>query len=68
MKEIIKKSPRMLLLEEEYKKPIEELLRYYYVDLGMSIHEVSKEINVDFPRVHYWLKKAGIYSHKLKIK
>ncbi len=67
MKPIKNKSKHILLIEEEHHLQIEELLRRLYVDEGLSIQELATRINVTYLTAHRWLKKAGIYSHKLSL-
>lgn len=65
MKTINKKTNKMLKIEEEYGVPIEELLRFLYVDENIPLVDLAKMIGVHKSLLVKWLVLAGIYSRKL---
>lgn len=67
MKPIPNKTQSMQQIEQRLGIPIEELLRIKYVDENKSHSQIATELNIDYTTVIYWLKKAGIYSRKLRL-
>lgn len=67
MKQIAKKTPKMLRVEANQGIEIEELLRKLFVDEHKSIHAISSQLGISYPVVISWLDKAGIYSRRLLI-
>ncbi|MDD2493883.1 MAG: DUF1492 domain-containing protein [Tissierellia bacterium] len=65
MKVIHNKSKAMLLIENNKKQNIEELLRIMYVDQNMNIHDICRELNISYVTALKWLGQAGIYSRML---
>ncbi len=57
---IVKKSPRMLEIEETIGENIEEYLTRTYVHEGMSGIEISEELAVGAPVVYGWMRKSSI--------
>lgn len=66
MKQIKNRSPTMELIEKNFNKPIEEILRIKYVEENKKVTAIAKEIGISYVTVIKWLKLAGIYSRKLK--
>ncbi len=67
MKIIPNKTPSMKQVEQRFDIPIEELLRIKYVVESKSHFQIADELNINYTTVIYWLKKAGIYSRKLRL-
>jgi len=67
MKPIKNKTQAMLEIEKKYNKPIEEVLRYYTVDEGLTYRKLSSVLGIYRGTALIWLKQAGIYSKKLDI-
>jgi predicted DNA-binding protein YlxM (UPF0122 family) len=55
------------LVERLYNKPIEEILKYFYLEKDMSMEEVSKELTVSVGSIVNWLNKYGITKHQNKL-
>ena len=67
MKDIIRKSEKVLSVEKEYGVRIEDLLRKLYVDDNLSEEKISQMLNLHINTIKKLLPKAGIYSHRLNI-
>lgn len=67
MKYIANKTKTMLVIEQTFNKPIEEILRIKYVDENKSHEQITKELNISYPTLISWLKLSGIYSRMLSI-
>jgi len=67
MKKIRNKTHSMLVIEQTFNKPIEEILRIKYVDENKSHEQITKELNISYPTLISWLKLSGIYSRMLSI-
>lgn len=48
------------LLEMLYQKPINELLKELYVDRGLTIKQIAKELEISSYAVWSWLKEFDI--------
>ena len=66
MVEIKNKTKAMLQLEEKFNLPFEALLYKLYVVDDMKQEDMSKFLNIPRKTLIIWLRKAKIYSHKLK--
>ena len=67
MKNIHNKTNSMLICEQTFNMPIEEILRIKYVDENKSHEQITKELNISYPTLISWLKLSGIYSRMLSI-
>ena len=67
MKKIKDKTERMLEIEKEFGEKIEILLHRMYVDESRIIKDIMTALSIDRITVYRWLRKAGLYSHRLKI-
>lgn len=67
MKAITNKNKRMLQVEQENKKEIEELLRVMFVDDNIKLNDIAKQLSISPLTAARWLKLAGIYSRRLKL-
>ena len=67
MKVIEKKTSKMKFIEDKFGVPLEELLRCLYVDQNKSFKQMEKELGLNQTLIIAWLKKAGIYSRRLKL-
>lgn len=65
MKRNIKKTKRMLLIEEQQGEKIENILRTMFVDRNMLLRDIGKELNLNRQYVADWLDRCGIYSRHL---
>ena len=68
VKEIHRKTKKMLEVETKTKERIEETLRRLFVDENKSHEEITKELSISYVTVVKWLSLAGIHSRKLNIK
>lgn len=51
------------LLERLYSKPLEEILKHFYIEKDMSMEEVAKEMTVSVGSIANWLSKYNIVKH-----
>lgn len=56
----IKKTRKILEIEEKFGKGINELLAEFYLEKSLSTYEIAKKLNVSNSAVLNWLKKCGI--------
>ncbi len=56
----MKKTPKMLEVEERIGEPIDVYLRREYVDEGMNAREIGEKFGVSEAPVLRWLRKYGI--------
>ncbi len=68
VKEIHRKTKKMLEIETKTKERIEETLRRLFVDENKSHEEIAKELSISYVTVLKWLNLAGIHSRKLNIR
>lgn len=66
MKEILNKNTKMKQVENNVGVGLEEKLRQLYVDEHKSINQIAQILQISYATAFHWLKKAGIYSRKLK--
>ena len=59
------KNNYKVLLEKLFGKPYNELLVEMYVEKGMSIREIAKELGLSIGTVHNTIKELGLVK-KLK--
>lgn len=57
-----KKTKQMIHVEEQYGKPIEEVLRNMYVDGRLGIDDISALVGVSYVTAHGWLSECNITS------
>ncbi len=57
----------MKQIEQRFNIPIEEVLRIKYVDENKPHSQITNELNISYTTLIHWLKKAGIYSRKLRL-
>lgn len=67
MKKIQDKTPAMLRIEEEFGKPIEEILRHMYVDDRLNHVQMIARLGISYPTLIKWLKLAGVRSRRLNV-
>lgn len=48
------------LLERLYNKPLEEILKHFYLEQDMTMEQVAKEMSVSVGSVVNWLNQYGI--------
>lgn len=67
MKEIKNKTNAMKLVEKAHggEKPLEEILRVLYVEEGLNIHQIGKELGISPSTAYRWLKEADITMRKM---
>lgn len=68
MKPIQNKTQRMLALEIQFKRPIEEVLQDMYVNNNMHASDMMRELGLTKRIIFHWLELAGIYSRRLNLK
>lgn len=68
VKEIHRKTKKMLEIETKTKERVEETLRRLFVDENKSHKEIAKELSISYVTVVKWLNLAGIHSRKLNIR
>lgn len=56
----IKKTPRMLKIEEKFDEPLESLLKRWYVKEGKSTRAIGRKIGYGGMQIYNWLLKIGI--------
>lgn len=66
MREIRNKTNAMLRLESQYSVNIEELLRRKYVDEGLTIDKLARQLIISRKTAWNWLKEAGITCRRMK--
>ena len=67
MKQIKRKSKKMIDIEKDKGECIEEILRSMFVDENKSIIDITNELDLSYATTISWLKQAGIYSRRLNI-
>lgn len=67
MRVIEDKTKLMKRVEATFNEPLEETLRYLYVDEGKRVDEVAETMSISYVTAYKWLKLAGIYSRRLNI-
>ena len=67
MKIIQNKTPKMLDIEKEHNKNIEEVLRVKFVDENKSLTKICKEVGISYVTLIDWLELSGVYSRNLGI-
>lgn len=67
MKDIPRKTKLMKKIENKEGEKLEEVLRRKFVDEGKTIPKIADDLQITYKTSVYWLKKAGVYSRKLKI-
>ena len=60
MKKIKYKTKGMKNIEEQFGKPIEELLYVNYIELNKSAEKIGKELGVSHVSINKWLLLMGI--------
>lgn len=67
MKQIKRKSKKMIDIEKDKGECIEEILRSMFVDKNKSIIDITNTLDLSYATTISWLKQAGIYSRKIDI-
>lgn len=67
MKKIANKTHAMKQAETKLGGDIEEILRSMYVDEHLSVHHMSKLLEISYVTTHKWLQLAGIRSRRIKM-
>ena len=62
----MKKTSRMLLVEEKFGEPIEDLLRRLYEDEHRSISQMAQILDMEIRTTHSWLIKANVSVRTIK--
>jgi len=55
----VRKTPKMLEVEDEFGKPLEEILFELYEVENLSTQKISERLEVSYITSRNWLKKAG---------
>ena len=63
-----KKSKSIVAMEEDTGVELHQLLRSLYVDRNMDIKDIATLLDVNRLTISRWLRKCGIYSHRLEAK
>lgn len=50
-----RKTAQMLEIEQEFGAPIEVILRRLYIEEGMTLKEVGRELGVTAPAISRWM-------------
>lgn len=66
MKPIAKKTERMLDIEKEYDKPVEEVLRMLYVDLDLGTKGVADALGISYVTAFKWLQLANVVHRRIR--
>ena len=61
----MKKSKKMLAVEEQFHQPLEKLLPEMVTDMGLS--ETAEQLGVATSTVSYWLLKFGIQTRRIAL-
>lgn len=59
-REMVKKTNKMRLLEQQLNEPIEDYISRRYFDDYCSKREIAKELGVDYSQFRLWIKKLNI--------
>lgn len=62
--QVVLRTREMQLIEAEYDRPIEELLRSLYVDDGLLVDEIAEKLHLTKGTVSRWMARFGIAARR----
>jgi uncharacterized protein YjcR len=61
----MRKTPKMIEIEDRIEEPVEDFLRREYVDRKKSLYEIAESLGEKPQLIHKWMKKANIHTRSI---